>query len=494
MRLFLANNFSAIYARELEKLGHEVLVSAMFQGDSPRDFARETPNTLVVTRHHAFYATWPENAPGALKPATPEDLAALAPYAAIAIEQIDRRNNAGWSVARLRDLYHRFVGFWRSMIDHYRPDAVVFNDVPHGGQDYVLYRLCKTHGIPTIVCIITSLGLRLMMMPAIDSPPGFSPAELATGSEELADATGAVPPAEPLVDAFIEQFTRNAHSTRRLRLALSWPRMLRHFFTKRIFSRRADAPMFVETESPWEFTIRRRLFLCELEARRCLKLYGRCIELPVPGENYVFFALHNQPEASTLPCGGEFVNQLHALRCLAEALPAGWKLYVKEHPRQFRRGHEWPKARSPQFYRDLAAMPNTRLMPLEMDSVKLIAHARAVATVTGTVGWEALQMGLPTMVFGYPWYAGAPDLRHVRGERDCRRVLADVAAGRVSISRAHVRRFRELLLERHTFEAVNNIFHLKVANRPVECFAKNYAAAIDRRLASLAVPAAVASA
>lgn len=492
MRLFLVNNFSAAYARELEKLGHHVALSAMFQGDTPADFQREAPRTLVVTRPEAFYAKWPAQTPFPLKPARPEDLKALAPFAMTIIEQIDRRNFAGWPVSRLRDWYHRFVGFWRSMLDGFSPDAVVFNDIPHGGQDYVLYRLCKASGIPTITCIITSLGMRLMMMRDIDAPPTFDSAEFAatasndTDTDSRPDDTDSAP---PLVDAFIEQFTRHAHSTQRLRLALTWPGLLRHFVTPKIFSRRRHAPMFVEVEEPREWLIRWRICRGEWHARQCLKLYDRMARAPMAGCDYVFFALHNQPEASTLPCGGEFVNQLHALRCLASALPAGWEIYVKEHPRQFRRGHEWVKARHPQFYHELAMLPGVRVMPLELDSRHLIANSRAVATVTGTVGWEAMQMGKPALVFGVPWYAGCPEVRHIRGEADCRAALADLYANKNNarmVSVARVRRFAELIRERASFEAVNNVFHLKVSGKRADDFAPTYAAAIDRELTAIA--------
>ena len=36
-------------------------------------------------------------------------------------------------------------------------------------------------------------------------------------------------------------------------------------------------------------------------------------------------------------------------------------------------------------------------------NLKLIDKCKAVATITGTSGWEALIRGKPVLHFGYPW-------------------------------------------------------------------------------------------
>lgn len=51
-------------------------------------------------------------------------------------------------------------------------------------------------------------------------------------------------------------------------------------------------------------------------------------------ENYIFYALHFEPEAS-IQCRHVLENQLIVVKMIAESLPIGWKLYVKEHPYQY---------------------------------------------------------------------------------------------------------------------------------------------------------------
>ena len=56
---------------------------------------------------------------------------------------------------------------------------------------------------------------------------------------------------------------------------------------------------------------------------------------PKLDENFLLFALHFQPERSTMPEGGIFNDQILALKLLSQNIPDNFIIYVKEHPRQF---------------------------------------------------------------------------------------------------------------------------------------------------------------
>jgi hypothetical protein len=119
---------------------------------------------------------------------------------------------------------------------------------------------------------------------------------------------------------------------------------------------------------------------------------------------YVFFALHYQPEMSTCPSGDIFVNQRLCIEVLHKHLPSDYLIYVKEHQAQFYSHMEGHTSRTKNFYDDLISFPNVRLMPIDSDPFKLIRNAQAVATITGTIGWEAMVLGKPVISFGLIWY------------------------------------------------------------------------------------------
>ncbi len=122
----------------------------------------------------------------------------------------------------------------------------------------------------------------------------------------------------------------------------------------------------------------------------------------VIGESYLYFPLHLQPELTTSALGGDFADQLLALETLSGWLPEGYKIYLKENPKQTE------KQRDPHFYKRLAGLQNVRLLGRHENSVELIRHSLGVVTITGTAGWEALFYGKPVITFGAAWYRSFP--------------------------------------------------------------------------------------
>lgn len=138
-----------------------------------------------------------------------------------------------------------------------------------------------------------------------------------------------------------------------------------------------------------------RLVRAELSER--LDLFER----PVEGEQYVLYPIHFQPEATTLVQAPYYLDQATLIEDVAKSLPVGYRLYVKEH---FSNRGRRPLS----FYNRIRAVPAARLLGPDEDSWKLLANASAVATITGSMGWEGLLMGKPVVSFGKVFYAECP--------------------------------------------------------------------------------------
>jgi hypothetical protein len=126
-------------------------------------------------------------------------------------------------------------------------------------------------------------------------------------------------------------------------------------------------------------------------------------------QKYVYFPLHYQPEATTYPYGGLYIDQLLALELLSASLPAGVFILVKEHPDTFNiSGEAWVRgafSRDPNFYNRIAILKNVIICPLNVDSFELIDKALFVATITGTTALEAIFRSKYSIVFGSAWFA-----------------------------------------------------------------------------------------
>ena len=112
---------------------------------------------------------------------------------------------------------------------------------------------------------------------------------------------------------------------------------------------------------------------------------------------FAYYALHLEPELPILLLAPFDTDQVAIVKRLAQSLPVGMYLYVKEHPLMtpYR-----PRA----FYKALKKIPNVKLLRPEISSFGLMRRAALVATITGSAGWEALLLGKPVITFGEVFY------------------------------------------------------------------------------------------
>ena len=127
--------------------------------------------------------------------------------------------------------------------------------------------------------------------------------------------------------------------------------------------------------------------------------------VPDLNANFVFVPLHYQPELTTCPTGGIYVYQEIMIKKLHSILPKNWKIYVKEHPSQ-----NLGTVRTLNFYKKITSLSNVEFANLKFDSYALLNKSRVVAVVTGTLGFEAITKGIPTIVFGDVFFNDAPSV------------------------------------------------------------------------------------
>ena len=171
------------------------------------------------------------------------------------------------------------------------------------------------------------------------------------------------------------------------------------------------------------------------------KIYRKLVTQPDTSRPYVFLALHVQPERATIPLGGAFSDQLLIVDLLSKALPTGWRLLVKEHPWQLQPYSRGEMARDPGFYRRIASYDNVALVPMAYPTSALIDDAKAVATITGSVGWQAICRGTPALVFGAAWYRDCEGSHVIEDLRKAKAILGKVSSGSLSIDQTRVRAF-----------------------------------------------------
>ncbi len=129
--------------------------------------------------------------------------------------------------------------------------------------------------------------------------------------------------------------------------------------------------------------------------KRKLLVPNKYFENPVEGEKYVYMPLHLIPESSVFVKASFYVDELNLMEQISKSLPAGWKLYVKEHQAML-------GERDLSFYKKAAELANVRVVQLNYykDPKPWITKSLGVVTITGTAAYEAALMGKRSIVFG----------------------------------------------------------------------------------------------
>lgn len=149
-------------------------------------------------------------------------------------------------------------------------------------------------------------------------------------------------------------------------------------------------------------------------------LFGKnkYFEDPVPGEPYVYVPLHLIPESTTFVQAPLYVNELNNIEMLSKSIPAGWKIYVKEHQTML-------GERSFEFYKKVKKIPNVRLVRFNyyQDPKPWITNAKGVFTVTGTGAYEAALLGKRSVIFGEMACQVIDGIEKVNSFRDLSRAI-----------------------------------------------------------------------
>lgn len=154
------------------------------------------------------------------------------------------------------------------------------------------------------------------------------------------------------------------------------------------------------------------------------KHYQNLATSDITDEDYIIVFLHYQPERTSLPEGQFFVQQLHLVRTLHLACPH-LKIYVKEHPSIFV-GHFDIRYRNKAFYNELVQMDNVELVDIRIDSFSLLDNALCIATITGTVGVQALIRGKAVLCFGTSSYVGFEGCYAIRNCQDVENAIVSI--------------------------------------------------------------------
>jgi len=360
------------------------------------------------------------------------------------LENSDRFSFIPISVRDRRELYYLLLSYFFNHFLRNKYDCVVFRGVPHMGFDNVIYAIAKNLEIPIFMVEQTLIDGRSIIVEDYENwytiPEDFlsnttmDEVIKKIDSEILNKVIGenrelkAIKREQYYTNQYYggKMLEGNKPDARILKLLMKVPGKLKKLFlTGQSRERYFSSCILNEISNKWIYLILRHFY--NKKIKKTQKYYNQNSSIVNKDGNYVFFALHLQPEKNTAPLGGVFDDQLLAIEILSNSIPQGWSLYVKEHPVQFnsKRTNNY-HYRSIDFYKRIKSMKNVKLVSMEDSHEEIMLHARATSTVTGTTAWQGLLNGIPAIVFGNKWFTACSSVYRVQSVSDCKNAIEKI--------------------------------------------------------------------
>jgi Capsule polysaccharide biosynthesis protein len=309
-----------------------------------------------------------------------------------------RRIEATYPIPHLRDVYRNDKGCagrseqeaMRRTVDHFRALERVFDEaqpdvaLPEVGNEtirIVAHLVANQRGIPALFILHTIFPNPLRVyVDTLHAP--IAPID------ELRELT---PEEREEVEEFRRSFTDRATPIRQFRSVPVEARRARvflgHLERKRTDDRDNDYlrpwRLLHQNASEWARARAARPFYDTLDPKR----------------PFVYFPLHVTDDYKIQRIIPHCVDQASLVEQVADALPQGYDLVLKEHPMSLGRN-------SIRLLRRLRRRANVRLVEPYTNTHELIRRSEAVVVIGSTVGIEALLYDKPVLTLGVPYYAG----------------------------------------------------------------------------------------
>lgn len=367
-------------------------------------------------------------------PRTPLDFALLhklSEYEFNAKYMINREYDHGHEPTN--EIYFDLIGYWLKIIADTTPDLVIVPYTPYTAREYILYALCRVMKIPVLSFHRATVGYYLNIPfsdPYEDLDEVIYEYHILKSNQHpfwIQDYANQnmKRKSAPVTDTILTDRDLLLQKT----VEFHTLTLLRNYF-KDTHIAISGLPVVPAVKRIWFDVKNLPAMLDKVQPYQNLKFhYDNLCTDPDYSKPYVFFPLHYQPEQTTCPFGGYSVYQYLPVEMVANSLPDGWLLYVKEHYVTFSPFHGGIKKRNRAYYERLAKIPNVRLIRSEVPSITLIDHSQAVATITGSPGYEAILRGKPALTFGSAWYNGCDGVFRIYNHHHCKRVLDQIRTG-----------------------------------------------------------------
>ena len=333
-----------------------------------------------------------------------------------------------------RQLLFDHLRFWIFTLRTHQIDSVVFHNVPHQVFDTVIYHLCKSLGIRTLLFNVAGAFRDTNFVSESIEDLGcleFGIQLKRLGSEwhdnelrifqdwnrvcAIVDNQSVGSVSDSNTYSIIRSLTNDGHVANS---ALSFNTITRSLSRRLRRIRNRDVSSIRHLGRKL-----RRLWNVKRSRREEIDNLTES-ELP---EHFFYFPLHFQPEATTSAKGRHFVELYEVALSISQNLPKNVYLVVKEHPHQYQKLLPRPRG----YMRRLTSIPQVLIIDSAMSSEELRRKCLGVVTVSGSNGFEVLASGKGVIAFGSAPWREAPRVYVISSQNDVQIAVNELCNGSV---------------------------------------------------------------
>lgn len=389
------------------------------------------------------------------------------------------------------NLYYLYLRYWNHIIEKNKINLFLSANVPHEGFDFVIYELCKLKNIPVLFLYHqsqitdTALIMQDWKKNSIELQKRYKYLKKHLGKKNEIKLT------PQFEEQYQSQLSGGSMAIPFYMIKKTWLKrnisFVSLYFTK-LFEpyKKNPSVLLYKIINPikwvklfyfvYQITIRRiTTTLLELYYKIYYKRISKYPDLTKP---YIYIALQYQPELSTSPLADTFVDQDLIVKMISKYAPKDVLIYVKEHPNQTY------FCRDKNFYQNLLNTKNVVLVRKDTDSFELIENSLAVATSTGTPGWEALFRKKPVLMFGSYIYQFADGVFKITTNKNCIEAMNKIFYKNQKPSLKNTRIFLKAL-EEISIPAVIDPYYIVVSKLKESTNIKNITDALIREINKL---------
>ncbi|MDD5032181.1 MAG: hypothetical protein PHR36_04025 [Patescibacteria group bacterium] len=408
-------------AKRLEDIGHKIVY---WSGGNRTDLLEQNrknfPQTIFHNRLDAMSCRPAKELEGIQFEPPSEEIIKKLYEAESILSTLKQFEKLKISSFEKNNLYHRYLEYWLGVIKRLKPEVIIFAMSPHNSYNYIVLSIARLLKIRTIMFDHVGISDRYLLIN-----------DYVIGSrslkKEIDNNRGKQYKIDDLSQDIKEYYKKQTdeekdaiyHDFKILKNRYSGFNFLL-IKAKIILKSLLDLSIFKKTY----------LFFLKKFGENFKKEYEKLCSKADFDKKFIYVPLHYQPECATAPLGGVFVDQILMIKILAAAIPDDWEIYVKEHPNQWlTQGLNYTHFRYKGYYEAIAKIKKVKIVSMETPASELIKKSRAVATVTGSAGREAILRQRPALVFAYPAYRYFTGAFMVNDVASCRAALAKINSG-----------------------------------------------------------------